>query len=146
MVVYIGTTTANPFTVGKNPSLTQVDGVVPYGDIDLLQPNLLLDYTPERAKCNYMYVPDWGRYYFIGNIRLISGSKMIVPGRVDVLESYKEGILDLDVYIERSTSGKADTLPDGNIPIDTKTSIHNLLFSETPFGKEGAYVLTVLGG
>lgn len=44
------------------------------------------------AKCNYMYIPEFGRYYFITNISSVLNDLVEFSGHVDVLMSYRNEI------------------------------------------------------
>ena len=45
-------------------------------------------------KCNYAYIEDFNRYYFISKIGMISDDIYIISLECDVLESYKDDILN----------------------------------------------------
>lgn len=60
---------------------------------DVISPTIIIRVkTPVKA--NYAYLPDFGRYYFIDNIRYISGDKAEINLSVDVLKSYESEIMD----------------------------------------------------
>lgn len=54
------------------------------------------------AACNYMYIPSFGRYYFITEIRSITDDLCEVSGHCDVLSTYKTGIRTNSAIISRS--------------------------------------------
>jgi len=57
--------------------------------------SLMIDY-------NYMYVPDFKRYYFIDSINLLSLNVYEFICSVDVLMSYKDNIKKLEAYVVRN--------------------------------------------
>ena len=54
--------------------------------------------------CNYFYLDTTGRYYFIDDIILQNNGIVEIYSTVDVLESFKGGILSLQTVIERQES------------------------------------------
>ena len=42
--------------------------------------------------CNYMYIPDFNRYYFIDNISSVTSKIFEISGHVDVLKTYENEI------------------------------------------------------
>lgn len=44
------------------------------------------------AQCNYMYIPQFARYYFITDMRSINSSIVEFSGHVDVLTTYRAQI------------------------------------------------------
>lgn len=53
---------------------------------------------------NYMYIADFGKYYFITNIISVRTGLWLVTASIDVLESYKSEILSLDVILSTTES------------------------------------------
>ena len=50
---------------------------------------------------NYLYIPLFNRYYFINDI-ITSGDYIEVNAGIDVVETYKDDILDYNATLERS--------------------------------------------
>ena len=50
---------------------------------------------------NYAYIPDFGRYYFVKDPICIRNGLWEIPLQVDVLESFKSGILNCDAILNR---------------------------------------------
>ena len=53
---------------------------------------------------NYMYVPDFGKYYFITNIISVRTGLWLVTASIDVLETFKAEILSLNVILANTES------------------------------------------
>lgn len=51
---------------------------------------------------NYAYIPEFGRYYFITNIKCVRNNYFQVTMHVDVLMTYKVEILSNSAIIERN--------------------------------------------
>ena len=85
-----------------------------YGGVNRINPAILVD--TDRVNLddtNYMYIPEFGRYYFITSIEGNAGHGVIVHGHVDVLMSYEEKIRQCKCIAERSTSNYNWYLIDG---------------------------------
>lgn len=77
-------------------------------EIEVTQPVLYVeaDNPADIITSNYMYIPEFYRYYFITNIRCVRNKIYELSGRVDVLESFKDTIKTHKAIIERSKQGK----------------------------------------
>lgn len=51
---------------------------------------------------NYMFIEEFGRYYFINGRNSVHNNMWEISGHVDVLESYKNDLLGNDVIIENT--------------------------------------------
>lgn len=69
----------------------------------VINPILLINAT-NPALFNYAYIPDYGRYYFIDNIKSIRTDIWELTLRCDVLMSHKAGILASTAVIDESES------------------------------------------
>lgn len=85
--------------------ITCSNNIVAYEPIDYIQPRIILDYNASVENCNYVYISDWGRYYFIRDVELVNGGKMIVHLDEDVLMTYNAEIKELPCYVLRSDTG-----------------------------------------
>lgn len=56
------------------------------------------------TKCNYCYIPQFKRYYFINSIDLAIGGIIEIECSVDVLKTYESGILNCDCVIARNAN------------------------------------------
>lgn len=67
----------------------------------ILRPSIILETSDALYQYNYMYIPDLGRYYFIDDIISIHNNQWMINAHVDVLETYKSGILNNNAVIRR---------------------------------------------
>ena len=81
-------------------------------DCDILNPVFELSYSDSYLPVNYMYVPKFNRYYFVDPPKL-SAQRMYLTCHVDVLESYKSQIEDLNCVIARQETAFNAYLNDG---------------------------------
>lgn len=69
----------------------------------ILNPTIIIrDDNVIKSQCNYMYIQELHRYYYITDIVMTSFKIVEVTGRVDVLMSYKEQILASQGIVTRN--------------------------------------------
>lgn len=117
-----------------------------WGECSIMSPVFLITYNNIAVDCNYLYVSDWGRYYFITDMVAAPGGRLYVHCKEDVLMSNKTEILKLHAYSVRSDR-KANYMVDSKMPSLVQNGSTIINFSNSPFtpGNE-SYLLTVLGG
>lgn len=102
--------------------------------------------------CNYVQVPEWGRYYFVDDLYTMPGGRVAIRCHEDVLTSHASEIANLKLYLDRTQdeSKRSKYLPDGSLPAETRRKCITLDFDSTPFranyATDKVYILTVLGG
>ena len=57
--------------------------------------------TNSIRKCNYAYISEFGRYYFINDITESTASQLAISMHVDVLNTYKSQIRSISTLILR---------------------------------------------
>lgn len=114
-------------------------------DTSVLKPTLVLQSSSSLAGFNYMYIPDFQRYYFIDDI--VSKNNVIweVSGHVDVLETYKADILRQEAVIRRQQNKYNLYLNDPDFMTYNYDQLQTLYFSNTGFLKTLSYILVVNG-
>jgi len=118
-----------------------------YNDCNIMNPVLLLLYSPEVVDCNYAYIPDWNKYYYVSPPLLINGGRCILSLSEDVLMSHADEIKSLSCTILRNEFGTYSLLPDSNVMIQGENEITEYSFSNPfQFYNRGSYVLQALGG
>lgn len=76
-----------------------------YDPTDRINPIVLLDKGKvDLTNINYMYIPEFGRKYFITNIVGEAGNRVSLYGHVDVLSTYDSAIRNCPFIGGRSTS------------------------------------------
>lgn len=64
--------------------------------------NLLLDYSIDDFNFNYIYIPNFKRYFFIKNIEIVRENLVNITLHIDVLMTYKEKFLNVECRIIES--------------------------------------------
>lgn len=107
----------DPKTLSKNASPTDgtaVDGTI--RDVtDVLNPSIV--FKDNVLGYNYMYIADFGRYYFLDPPVILRTGLTLLKGRVDVLHSFETGIRKLPAIPARSASEADWYLRDNRQPV-----------------------------
>lgn len=117
------------------------------GESSVINPSFLIQ-VDNPSQYNYCYIPSFGRYYFISNITSVRTNIWRIDCSVDVLMSFQEQILNLDVIVSDLSIGEnpASTYFSGEqwqSTVKTKTDVINF-----PSGllDDGEYILITSGG
>lgn len=125
----------------------EAEGTLKNGS-SLLDPVLIIQATSpgfHANKANYMYIEEFGRYYYITNIISTNYSLWEIHGHVDVLMSYKDDIRAQTAIVARQESKYNLMLDDGSFMVYQNPKIQTKLFSNpTPFETQ-EFVLVVAG-
>ena len=108
----------------------------------IIAPSILIQSNP--IGYNYAYIPEFGRYYYIKNITAFRKGAFIVELKCDVLMSFKEEILNMSGIVSRLTDG--DDYANRDIKTKCLETHRRLDFPETPFTRNGSYILISKGG
>ena len=86
--------------------INRVSGFI-RNETSLLTPSVLIDTTNEPnyvLDANYVYMPNFRRYYYITSISSVRNHLWRLSLRVDVLMTYKDEILNQDALVYRSSN------------------------------------------
>lgn len=95
---------------------------------------------------NYMYIEEFGRYYFIDDIVSVNDGLWEISAHVDVLETYKRGILGNTAVLRRQQNKFNTYLNDERWPVYTYDDVITFKFTDSGFKKSLEYLLIVAGG
>lgn len=101
-------------------------------DTDYINPVLEIAYNPAYESANYVYISDFGRYYFIEN-KNAGAQRMYLYCTVDVLTTYADDIDDITILVERYENSEIKT--------DNKCDLY---VPDKAFKAETRHVLEVL--
>lgn len=124
--------------------------IKPTDTIDMLQPNFIISYNAAYLGANYLYCPDFSRYYFVGDLQVEIGKRIIFPCRVDALSSWINQMLGCQCTVTRSETAGINAVPDAQLPIDPNKRVYRVMAfdaeSNYPFDINAAnpYLLEVL--
>lgn len=87
--------------------------VKPTENCDILKPVLELSYDPKLINKNYVVInTPFNRSYFITDMSVTIGKKIIITCAVDVLQTYKDSIKKIKANVVRQEKLIKDMLPD----------------------------------
>lgn len=113
------------------------------GECSILRPVILCEKTQNLAQYNYMYIPDFGRYYYI-EIESVNNKLWRITGKVDVLMTYAAGIKKQTAIIERQENKWNLYLRDPSFVTLNKQQVQTFKFPKSFDGKSH-YVLVLSG-
>lgn len=138
--------------VTKSPSWTYTLTGTLKGACDLLNPTVRLIIgdskdikLPTISKCNYMYIANFNRYYYITSQNIVRNTILEVSGHVDVLNTYKDEIRKNSGLILRSQSNYNKFLDDGCFKVYSNPYIVTKKFTGETFAKNPSFLLAVSG-
>lgn len=112
---------------------------------DLLNPVILVKHNGIPTT-NYCFIPDLGRYYFINDITVKNNEMFYLHCNVDVLQSFKNDILNAQVIAKRSSSWYDNYLPDNMVMNRTDVEVtYRKLGGYSFVPSAGSYVLQTVG-
>lgn len=147
MTVSLYNNASDPRVVHKNITLIQtINNVDVTAEIGIENISLLLNMISTVASCNYCYIQEFGRYYYLSP-SIQNGNQVLFTGEVDVLMSHWNKFNGSICTAERSTSAQNPDIEDQMLPFKSQpTYIYRKLAQGfTPSSTGGSYILT-LGG
>lgn len=121
-------------------TIAQSVGCSPTEGCSILTPRLLLDASTDYTGATHIYISEWGRYYYIGNIIVRTAKQIEISGEPDYLATYATALQDCPCVATRSESqGAPGAIPDKNLPIDpNRQGVYSILFDKDPFNTDTA--------
>ena len=131
-----------------NKTIATIDTVTATikGDSSIINPTLILEYKTPLIGVNYVFIPDWNRYYFVKDMRVVTGGRYEIDLSVDVLQSFKEQILKCGVILsDTEQTGLNKYLPSESFVVNCKHKTDIVNFSNGLLDN-GEYILITAGG
>lgn len=119
----------------------------PTDTVNIFMPAITVDYDANILTANYMYISAFNRYYYVNNVSLQIGKKLLITGYVDVLMSFADDIQNAFVNVCRAQNPANRDLADDKIQVNPKTYfIETNLYPNNPYTTGGnQYVIGVNG-
>lgn len=141
----------NPLKVDKTPTATVVKNIATLGNMSLLTPSFIVDKDENVLSSNYCQIADFGRYYFIKNMSIMDGGRILVECEIDVLNSFKDDINNMLITVLRNGGIGAPTkITDNKLPVIPNEEILKQVAINDMYnsfdGTNGLYVLQCIGG
>lgn len=131
--------------ITKNPtSVRQLTGTL-REETSIVDPEVNIEYNGALTDCNYAYIEQFRRYYFIRNIESVRNGLWRVYMHCDVLKTFSEGILGSPAIIERSTNNFNKYLNDPYFKCQQNPIIMTKNFPNGFDTSTATYVLALVG-
>lgn len=121
------------------------------GDCLMTSPTIIIQ-NRDMSNVNYIYINDFNRYYYISEIKVMTGGVIELSCKVDVLMSFKTEIKQLKVNVLRYENTAPTFLPDTRIPLfsDTTQKViefpDNIFNLDKPTENDKNFLLSISGG
>ena len=113
--------------------------------ISIIDPVIKLNDINFNTQCNYIYIADFQRYYFVNNITALNNGLWELNCHIDVLETYANEILSQTATFKRQEYLYDMYLPDTQFQTQSKNDIVIKRFPNKDGFKltENSFILTV---
>ena len=78
---------------------------------------LVYEYRTKVLACNYAFIPEFNRYYFVTDVVTLQNDMYSISLRCDVLMTYRLDIMNQSAFINRSESNYSPDLVDNLYPV-----------------------------
>lgn len=141
--LYTNTSPADFVTKNITQVGSDVSGYLREGTT-ILNPDIMIEANTIPSDVNYMYVSEFGRYYFVGDIEVVRNGLYKLPGRVDALSSWATQLKACKGIVHRAESVYNTYLDDGSFKAYANPHV---ITQEFPNGfNTYDFVLAVAGG
>ena len=110
----------------------------------VINPSFTIDVDTSIYAYNYVYIAYFGRYYYINDITVIDGARMLVTCSVDVLKSFATQIKACTVNTRRNENNYDMYLPDDR-PVESRAIRYSVKFPHSFDDETNSYVLITVG-
>lgn len=100
---------------------------------------------PTMIDFNYVYIPEFKRYYFVTDITIVRYNLYEISLSIDILMSYKDGISKLPAFIERNENDFNDDLIDNKRVVSQGFDVEVITRTNEVFDTPPKYVLNAFG-
>lgn len=111
-------------------------------NVDIISPTIILSSETLLVNFNYAYIPDFGRYYFINSVSINSKNVYVLSLECDVLESFKDDILNSYAYISKAEDG--NNYYNSNNESEVRKEV-NIYHSNVTINKENSNIIIING-
>lgn len=100
---------------------------------DIINPVIIIEYA-KIPDFNYIYIPNFKRYYFVNNIQIQSKNIYIISLHVDVLFSFKDGIKSNTAIVARNEFDFNPNVEDIERPVQKNDTFEIIDIKTTDYG------------
>lgn len=114
-------------------------------ETSVLNPDVLIE-IENPTNYNYAHIPEFGRYYFIKGFTSVRDGLWRVSLDVDVLYSFKDGILNLSGIVSDSEVNGADNYMTGDVWKSKVKETTTIINFPSGLSENGHFILITAGG
>jgi hypothetical protein len=111
----------------------------------ILKPVIIIRTTDTISAYNYMYIQNFGRYYFIDDIVTLHDGVWQISAHVDPLDTFMEELMLQDVIVNKQSTKGNKYLNDGSFVSQVNEFNTSYNFSGG-FNDSGTFILICAGG
>ena len=137
--------------IGKSLSNLGVTTGIIKGDASIMAPTFILEYDPVSppyylTDVNYLYWRQAQRFYFVDDIQVLTGKRVLLICSVDVLQTYRTAIKQQVAIIDKQESRNETNLyiSDGSF-VSTEQTFNEIKNFQTGFNETGEFILINAG-
>lgn len=135
-----------PNTINKALTPLGTINVALRPEINVHNPTIKIQMPPNMYGFNYVYIEDFKKYYFVENFRFLGSNTYLLTLSLDVLQTYKDVILQSTALIVESDNANRDLSVNSNVfNVFPKSDILHFPNSKL-FDKEGNIIMVTLKG
>ena len=111
-------------------------------ECSVINPTILVEHS---NLSNYVYIPEFKRYYFITEMTIVRNNLWRISLKVDVLESFKFNILNLSCIVDKQQyENYGNNIDDGSY-INKADSFVEIANYQNGFNSSGEFILITAG-
>lgn len=115
-------------------------------ELNVHNPIIKIQIPPNIYGFNYVYIDEFKKYYFVDNFRFLGANTYLLTLSLDVLQTYKDTILQSSALIVESGNANRNLSINSNVfNVFPKTEILHFPTSKL-FDKEGSIIMVTLKG
>ncbi len=145
MNVILGVVTDEKNKLSKNFTNTVIFSGTLKQESSVINPTIVIE-LENPSSFNYMYIPEFNRYYYIDDIVSVRNGLWRISGKVDVLNSFKNHIRSCPIIISNTEDVESESYMIGEIwktLVKTKTDVIDF---PSGLNSTGEYILITSGG
>lgn len=95
---------------------------------------------------NYMLIPEFGRNYFITDMKVVKNNIWEIRGHVDVLTTYVNEIKSCTAMVDKVSSGKRNKYINDDSWVSTVKTKTDIINFSSGLSESGVFLLMACGG
>ena len=113
-------------------------------ECSVISPTILVEHS-NLSDYNYVYIPEFKRYYFITEMTIVRNNLWRISLKVDVLESFKSDILNLSCIVDKQQNQSYNNYIDDGSYINRADSFVEISNYQNGFNSSGEFILITAG-